>query len=1780
MPCTFIYKGIEYTKEELISKLEDGSLKDLESVDTTTSLEEVKNSMGFLQGESIIDFIDRSNPDILTNTLNVNPDLVIELNEEDKTNYNRSKNKVSISLKEIFTNSVLLNLPLKETLNYAIEHELTHAVQVPGILQNTDVQRTLEGILNRLRTLQSTRKFIDLQKGGMEINGTPKALMDIYELASEAISNPSFKEYLKTIKSKEDNLWQRVINLFRSLLGLPTINNETIYDQIDSAINSKEFVQYVYDNLLREGEEYDYLPKNGIFSTFEFAIEKDIEQRKGEFEAIFDQLVLKLNDLNRTLSNETAYRDKKLVKSLLEDYQNVTGNIGKIETGLKIIQALWEITDKVELGIKNLDKETDNNKKLLLLQTYITETNSFRDLIPFINELSIEIKKIPNPSNFTSHFNNQLQKIANINSLANTRFVKEARPILSQLLGVKEADFAVAVKLTENIKALKDKRDNVTEQIKKDYYTAKIKKEEEKLSKLPTIENFEKLFKGEMRDVTFTDLNLVSMGLNSHFAIQRLAQLLHDKDIELSHATLNQANKVQALRDRFKNFKHTQLIKELTHKIKLADKVTEENGKLVFTYKETKAWKLDATPEYYQKFTEYQAGIDFLSAKKAEDPSYQEKFEKYFEEYVAWRKENVNEEYEDLYYKQYDILHEKLIKEDGTITTLYKERNGLFRRLEEIEIQKSMPGLTEDQLQIIEERWQALRSEQKQLLNKFDETTNKEKTGFAKKLHEQAIKYQEIKKDIVDYVIEDKDRERHKKDYENIEEVFNQELRTKQLTIEQLNLDFNAGKIKESYYNSRIKGLTKEIETLEERKLTALEKTYINTLSDEFFTTQAELKKRADELMTALINNEEIAPYVTVNPSKSTFGDMAKRVGVYRDTDHVINGNIVPDHIVTYVKDVQEQIREIRKSVNTLQNLNRLSSKDYETFQMLSKLEQRTPDETKEYVRLYNELQRRKELFAKYEEDIAEYKNVLNELYSLTEGSNTEYYEAKVNALQKEVAKEQEERIKNLEDPLSFLDSAGYTKSGNTFYNPDGKVLGDDINLAIEALAFEIAYNTMQTTDWWKQNHILTEYNGEEKWEPIYIWKEIIPVDPNHIKKEISFKYRTPQIKVNKNPEFREALKGLGSPKSRSKFRLKNTTSSELKSLQEELKNMMSETETQAGMGDFQKLYDLLPGIPKHDNELTKEFESEIFTKDYYINIKDNLIGKGSEDEQFQQEGSQTDVFFRNKNVPFRFNRALQEEKQSNDLFYMALRYFNANMNAYNMVQLQPVFEAMLLATKDLPTLKVAKSVSVKNTWKNIKKRFQQDHSETNTEINTEEANLHKNVEHLLKTYIYGQTKNDAVIGGVDWNKLASQFKGASSFMIFAGKLFSPLKNLGAGKINFLLNARQGTTIYDYQDLVYGTGKAITLIPDLLNDYRQKRFGNKSHIGQAIEFFQVLQGGVQDSFGRFTMFSALSEAKHMLTVPKHLSEIELQISGFKAISHANQLKLKDGTKVDFDDAFETKDNKFQLKDGVTKLDGSPVTQQDINNIIYKIKFINLVVNGAFRTDEKALVEKGVLGSLAYYLNGFVIPGIKNRYSNDWYSYMTDDIRRGHIREGLHFMKQLLIYKGQARFLWNELSQEEKNRVARFAGEISAATIGLILASLLGAGDTKGENREKSNFHLYMLALTMGISSEVQTFIPVPGLGMDEIVRKMNNPFAVTRQITTGYNMISHLLELTTYPFDGESGTYKKDTATDDIFHKKGMPKFLADAVKIIGWKNSEFTPIEKVSELKTAQTIR
>lgn len=1833
--CHYFYKGNEYTKEQMMDVIR--SLKQPTNVTepyrnyTINDVNAIRSVFDVAPDTTLKQHIANILPNELDRLLNLNADVKFEFDEYNNTEYNPATNTISISLSEIYQRTNEWNMDYVDVLSFFIRHEMGHAITTAG-LQKGNNEDILTKMYNRVLALQATKPFIDEARGGIHLeNGLAYTFKDIYEFAAEAHSNPYFIKYLQSIKNVEGiSIWDRLINFFRELLGMGPKDSQ--YDEIMDFLNSQRFAEAQYEVLNEDEMAPMSLLETQHAAQFWYNTYNVLLNRGGELDddivAIFDKIPSAISKLKAQLKDgKLDVKQATIIKNLIEKFYNFRDKKDRIASAMKMLNVAYNTAQ--DLKQKMADIETKPvGERLLALNGAMNIARSLDFLIPLTNEIDAWLNKPGNKTADTEIFSRQLGAIRDIKNTVEYNYVKLARPTLIKLMASELGELPAAAKYLKEKEAFVEQLKVTTNPLMIKRIQEKIDAYDELIDQLPIPATLEKAMAGQLKDAHMTDLNFNAMALNSHSVIQALHSMIRRKDHALTNRTLDLKNEMQDIIDTFKknsgikSFRQIQEVTEpVTEDIEFVDEVIENEttGELTFKTTITKTLIDKYNSTYHSEVVKLQKILDFYNEKRnvaniseADDIKYNKLFNEAKVKIKLFKRTHGEQEFNDEYYIPIDILDEEIFYTDvdgkESTFTLRQEREDLFDAIAEAEIAKQQ----EVQKSAREEATNNLNDVNRdfmELSSLWDKNGN-EKTGKEKLLAEQAIKYSEARKKTGTRVQTEEDKEMFAIHKAVIEDRYIKDLRSANDNIESANREYTAGKMPIEKWEDTIKRLNAAKQNVENEYVKSLERIEITRPTDEYFSLQESTDKAIEDIKNLIFADTKLAAAFTERDKdlmQKSYKKLSDLVKAYRDNHGVVDGISFQKNkpeAVKLIKEIQQELELVNEAVDSISGLSKKDRMRYDKLKDKVSTVGMTGDERTEYATL-NKLKNQKETFAKpylTKKDpkvpgstdglLTLYKLAIQERTKLSSSTTSEYYTKYKDGLLNDYRMKAERDIR--EDLQTYLTDEGINRENGQFIREttDKNVITKDIVAKSEVemiaiLAKKKADSDLLNSEWWKNNHYtVNKYNNliyryEEVDEPIYIWNKKTPTDPKHIMAGIpSYAYTTFVSNENmKNENFKLIAHNISTPKKSSMYfgnKNYNALTPAYKTLAESLRKFKYRTEEDTEMSSSQRTYNILPSIPKTQNENKIDFTTALLAGKTLSNIKSALYTPSdSEDEQFAQRGSMK----KSAIVPFRYNNVLSKDKISMNLFASMLSYDNANANAANMKELEPIFEAAVLSTKDLNTIKKDR---VKGAFKImdlgrriIGKKKGADTEEIVTTVVEGNSVLHKTVVHMLDTFIHGETRTLSImdlgsLGTVDAHKLVGNIKGLASRVIFAGKIFSPIKNSMAGKINALVNSNLGEKFFTKMDYANASIQAPKYIPDLIKDY--KRLGNKSFIGQVMDKFQVLHGGIQNEFGQDIQWSGLTEAGHFLTIAKNISELELQLSSFLAISKANQVTLKDGTKVDFHEAYEMKGGKLEQKDGAN------LTENDTKSFTEKVAIVNRFINGAFRQDEKAMIEKHPLGNMFYFLNGYVMPGLKNRYASSWYSVEADMQMKGYYREGLKFAADWFKYGRDLNVVWSTLNNEEKGRVMRFVKEVGTAMTLLFLTILMGSGDDKDKLKKNAPAYNFLLALTMATASEVQTFIPIPGLGFDEIMRKLKSPFAAVSQVINLYTMFTNMMALIN-PLDPNTGRYKSK-GIDDGFHDVGDSKFVADLVKFSGYNFKEWSPIDKLMTVKQMQTIR
>lgn len=1751
----------------------------------------VMAEIGLKPGDNLKDFTNRFSPEgeQIAKFMKANPWLKMAFGNNSQ--YDPVTNEVTISLLQAYVVSLGSDMSMKQVLNGMIIHEMSHAA-IDYALDNPKNFDVAHGFYQQVLDFHKTTPFEDkLRQGYVLDDGLPYPFMNVGEFIAEAFGNPYFQEYLKGIPGKP-NMWERIVNWIRNFIGLKPIETEDIYHKVINFVNSEKIQRDNTEGLiqaetLENGDKkfsYNGNPKDYIDARYEYFTTESIHQQVDPLFKELPSAIVRLKKIAEVSADKTQL---KAINSLLGAYNDVKDNKGTIAVYVNMLVTSAKIAKDLENQLFEAAKMPDDIAKVGALMSLLNASHSLGFISPLINDILFIMRK-EGYNNNLKEFVNDLDRVNSIENSIKRNFIKTTTPLIEKYFISLFPENEPARKIRENIEKLRTNLSQSEIDPKdKAKWAEMIKREEKKLTMMPTPETFSKIFAGKYEDASSIQMWVESAALNRHPLVGATFDYLMRLDEQVGKLMLVKENDHQRHFDPVeKKLKLNMTDPSKTWRVitdVVADVVSvseDENGKIIPVTMKRKMFTSPYLATYLEEQFMFRETRDFFYGKYLEgrregDDTKADRYYSLYEDVIgkklAWEKENSERKYKDEVYDMFALLDQKITYTDDNgkeVTTSFrKERGNIFRQIEQLEhVRDSSSSFSEQEDAQNEIRQRNI--ELKEIRSAWDKDGIL-KTGMERELSIVADKYYDMRYRLGKAVLTDEGKASFERE----------KLR--------LSTERDRGNLTKEQYEAAMNDIT------------------VTDISDEYYNEIKRFSGIIADATAKMMSIEGIGNVVgNVNKDyiRNGYEKIKELTKTFRDRDGVIDGilfsKIKPD-LVVQIRDIQQELENLKNIASKLKGLSVEDAITYNKLYPRSHDGTLTPDETQQFNELQAKKNKTKTNYKKNKKLIDGYYEALSGLSALMDTTVSDYYLQEKDTQLNELTVQQRNVVREEVVNNNTIENGLYYKSGGRWMkalsiNPEtGQrtvhvVDGDDNYTAEDKIVDEIAASRakqmLEESKWWKENHFTAyTYDKENKaYVPeeraIYIWVKTSPINKQYVlEDQASFKFKT--YKVNDdmiNPDHNEILPYIPINKKDKyvnpnyiKLQKENPTMfGYMEFLRKEFKD------AQKFYPDEKKLGDLFPGIPLTKGERMVNTVRKLFDSSTYRNLFEaGALEDVNEDTQMLLGGSQSKFYTNARILPTRFTGRISEEKQSNDVPGMVLTFILATLKYNTLLTAQPVLEATRTIVSELGTTEsvtVAKKAAniISGMWSVLAGKGES----VSKEKVAEKTNLAKTMDFVMDTFMYGQTKEATVsnIGGmtIDWQKVSSNLRHMSSLSIFSLNSFVAVKNTLSAKVQGILFANYGDGTYTTSDFAWANWKAKDFIKDHFTDY--KKFGDKSYIGQALKYFQVLQGTAYDAYGRKTQWTTLKNWESVLSVVKNISEFELQVTQFLAMSRANKVTLN-GKKVDFLDAYEkSKEGDFKLKAG------AEITEEMEHRFTRRIIQINRNINGAYRHDEMNKAQKTVIGGLMFYLNGFVVPGIISRYGSLRYSIESETFTRGSWNQAFQFGKDLLNFRRGINKEWKDLAPDEKNRVIRFLKELGFVVAFMLLVGALGGGEDKKDLAKNIALQNYMLALAMSVKSETETFTPLPSMGLNELSRKLNSPFAALKQIST---ILRTMQSAADYIRQSPSAFYKQ-TGVHDGFHDKGDAKVVANFFKLLGNSGVQFNPLERVIRGRQIQQMR
>lgn len=269
-----------------------------------------------------------------------------------------------------------------------------------------------------------------------------------------------------------------------------------------------------------------------------------------------------------------------------------------------------------------------------------------------------------------------------------------------------------------------------------------------------------------------------------------------------------------------------------------------------------------------------------------------------------------------------------------------------------------------------------------------------------------------------------------------------------------------------------------------------------------------------------------------------------------------------------------------------------------------------------------------------------------------------------------------------------------------------------------------------------------------------------------------------------------------------------------------------------------------------------------------------------------------------------------------------------------------------------------------------------------------------------------------------------------------------------------------------------------------------------------------------------------------------------------AVAIKTKLKYKE-SEISLWDALEVVDvdpnnpdlgKKLVIKDGVTNLDGSEFSEEDMIKVIDRIGYINRHCFGVYDRENSIAARRVILGRFIMQYRDWIPAQFRYRFGSK-----TTNLNKGEgeLVEGYYrtFGKFLLdivseIKNGESNIgaLWENLEDYEKANIKRAVTEM-LQLIGLYIIAGLLKGVKDGDDDKEHSWAINMLSyLATREKTELGALVPwsMPG----EMLKIVKSPFAATSVLSDLYNLRLVITpsnwfdEIQSGDFKGHSSAYR------------------------------------------------
>ncbi len=509
-------------------------------------------------------------------------------------------------------------------------------------------------------------------------------------------------------------------------------------------------------------------------------------------------------------------------------------------------------------------------------------------------------------------------------------------------------------------------------------------------------------------------------------------------------------------------------------------------------------------------------------------------------------------------------------------------------------------------------------------------------------------------------------------------------------------------------------------------------------------------------------------------------------------------------------------------------------------------------------------------------------------------------------------------------------------------------------------------------------------------------------------------------------------------------------------------------------------------------------------------------------------------------------------QKASPDVTETMALYMNMANNFHHLEQVGDTVEMIRHAYGETNTTMTNAGRAVKKVRNRLSKSGSEDAEADNALVSTKETNAYEHLNNLISSQLYGKyikDEGDIKIGNrkISISKAADFLINLTSKNSLMFNYLSESASVTQGVIAANVEA-VGARFFSVPELGKADTKYAEELTGLLGDFGART--KKSKLGLFLEHFNVMldnESSLREIKSEFKSKAGRLTRLDTLSFIKNCGEHWMYSRTALALALKTKVKLN-GEEINLYEAMELVDvdpdtpeagKKIQYKQGVTDLDGNPISDNYNFSFETRIHAINHELHGIYNAADKNALQRVSLGRLVMLFRGWMVPAYLRRFGSEKYNMSLDEHTKGYYISMKNFLHTLAkdTAKLEIHYIsrFNELTPMEQANVKMALTELMHFVVLTAMVALIEFPDDK----DRHWLYKYTEYLLYRTHTELAVMVPSPAI-LKEGGRIIASPSAAVGTLESILSLFD-LLDPRVYMHTMDSGRYKGDSEAQKTF---------------------------------------